>query len=341
MMAYTPNPPSLLILFRELLNTIIYSAGDDPLLARAHQLFQKGPAQTNNGFLLAPISLGIVLTFLIRYIIGHVFMSILILETVEKQVNVSRVGDKKLAPSSRYLLQTSAVLYRRGGFSLLLSGIYSACTYWVMHTLVTNLSSILLPSPVAYIMASVLLAETRFFWTANTILQRDQLRFVSSPHDFRRWRALVLPTFIYSMAETIMMHLPALLNSRLAPASNEDVTIEGLSYIVRSDILISALMLFAQLFLLLPSYIVLILVQASLLPPTCETLIFRPSRQQQQGVRVGEIFSAVKQGPLQAWEAAQMIGIGRLLYCLEVYGKMCLCLLVIAAMVHLMVYSML
>ncbi|OJZ86040.1 hypothetical protein ASPFODRAFT_189983 [Aspergillus luchuensis CBS 106.47] len=340
-MAYTPSPQSLLIIFRKLLNTIIYSAGDYPLLARTHQSFQKGPAQFNRGLLLAPISVGIVLDILVRYIIGHVLMSILILETVGKQVSVSKVADKKLAPSSRYLFQTSAALYRRGGFSLLLNGIYSAGTYWVMHSLVTNLSTILLPSQVAYVVASVLLAETRFFWTAKTILQRDQLRFVPSPHDLRRWRALVLPTLIYSTAEAVMVHFPGLLNSRLAPASSENVTIEGLPYIVRSDILISALMLFAQLFLLLPSYMALILVQASLLPPICETIIYRPSRQQQQGVRIGEIFAAVKQGPLQIWEAAQMIGTGRLLYCLELYGKMCLCLLVIAAMVHLTVYSML
>jgi hypothetical protein len=268
-------------------------------------------------------------------------MSILILETAEKQVNVSKVEDKKLAPSSRYLFQTSAVFYRRGGFRLLLNGIGSACTYWVMHSSVTKLSTTLLPSPVAYIITSVLLAENHFFWTAHTVLPRDQLRFVSTPRDRRRWRALVLPTLIYSAAEAVMMYLPDLLNSSLAPASNEKVTIEGSFYIVRSDILISALMLFTQISLLLPSKIVLILVQASLLPPSCETLIFRPSRQQQQGIRVGEIISAANREPLQAREAAQMIGIGRLLNCLELHGKMCLCLLVIGAMVHLMVYSML
>ncbi|KAJ5170949.1 uncharacterized protein N7500_003732 [Penicillium coprophilum] len=323
-MAYTPRPQFLLTLFRELFNTIIYSAGNDPLLARAHRLFQKDPAQTNNVLLLAPISLGIILKLLIRYIISHVLMSILILESVDKQVNISQC---------RPLPQ--------GGFRLLLNGIGSACTYWVMHSSLTKISTTLLPTPVAYIIASVLLAETHFFWTAHTILPRNQLRFVPSPRDRRRWRALALPTLIYSAAEAVMMYLPALFNSILAPASNQKVTIEGLSYIVRSDILISVLMLFTQLSLLLPSYIVLILVQASLLPPSCETLIFRRSREQQQGIRVGEIFSAANRGPLQVREAAQMIGIRRLLYCLEMHGKMCLCLLVIAAMVHLMVYSIL
>lgn len=265
----------------------------------------------------------------------------LILESVEKQVNSSQRGDKKLVPSSRYLLQTSAVLYRRGGFRLLLNGIGSACTYWVMHSSLTKISTILLPTPVAYIIASVLLAETHFFWTAKTILPHDQLRFVSSPHDRRRWRALALPTLIYSAAEAVMMYLPALFNSTLAPASTEKVTMERLSYIVRSEILISALMLFTHLSLLLPSFIMLLLVQASLLPPSCETLIVGPSKEKQQGIRIGEIFSAANRQPLQAREAAQMIGMRRFLYCLEVHGKMCFCLLVITAMVHLMVYSIL
>jgi hypothetical protein len=67
MMAYTPRPQFLLNLFREIFNTVIYSAGDDPLLARAHQLFQKDPAQTNNILFLAPISLGIILKLLVSY----------------------------------------------------------------------------------------------------------------------------------------------------------------------------------------------------------------------------------------------------------------------------------
>ncbi|KAB8199667.1 hypothetical protein BDV34DRAFT_217862 [Aspergillus parasiticus] len=324
-MAYQPRPHFLLTLFRELLNTFIHSTGDDPLLARTHRSFQNQPAQTNNILLLVPITLGLILNLLIRYIIGHVLMSISILETVEKQADASELGDKKPAPSSRQLLQTSAILYRSGGVRLLLNGIGSACTYWAMHISVAKVSTTLLPSPAAHILASVLLAETHFLWTTRTILPRDQLRFVSNPGDCRRWKALVPPTLVYAAAETVMMH---------------EVTIAGLLYIVRSDILVSGLMLCAQLFLLLPSYMVLILVQASLLPPTCETLVFSPSRQQ-RGRRLGEIFSAVNRRPLQAQKAAQMIGMGRLLSCLELHGKMCLCLVGVAAVVHSVVYCML
>ncbi|KOS47256.1 hypothetical protein ACN38_g1753 [Penicillium nordicum] len=110
-------------------------------------------------------------------------MSTLIIETVKKQTNASKHGDKKPAPSSRQLLRTIAVLYRKGGLGLLPNGIGSACTYWAMHYSVTKLSSTLLPSPVAYIMTSVLLAEKHFFWTARTILPRDQLHLVPEPRD--------------------------------------------------------------------------------------------------------------------------------------------------------------
>lgn len=259
-------------------------------------------------------------------------MSILIIETVEKQTNASEHGDKKPAPSSRQLLRTIAVLYRKGGLRFLLNGIGSACTYWAMHSSVAKVLSILFPTPVGYIIASVLLAEKHFFWTVRTILPRDQLHLVPEPRDWQRWKALVLPTSVYAAAETVMVHVPALFDTE------QEVVITGLSYIVGSDILIAGLMLFVQLFLLFPSYIVLILVQASLLPPTCETLVFMP-REHQRGRRVGEIL-AVNGRPLRAQEAVQMVGVSRLLWCLELHGKMCLCLFGVAAVVHSVVYSM-
>ncbi|KAB8263160.1 hypothetical protein BDV32DRAFT_119488 [Aspergillus pseudonomiae] len=338
-MAYPSRLHFLLTLFRELFNTFIHSTGDDPLLARTHRSFQNQSAQTNNVLLLVPITLGLILNLLIRYWIGHVLLSLLILETVEKHADASDLGAKKPAPSSRQLLRTSATLYRKGGIHLLLNGIGSACTYWAMHISVAKLSTTLLPSPAAHILASLLLAETHFLWTARTILPHDQLRFVSNPGDRRQWKALALPTLVYAAAETVMMHVPALFDSSsITPPPDEAVTIARLLYIVRSDILVAGLMLSAQLFLLLPSYMVLILVQISLLPPTCETLIFR---QQRRGRRVGEIFSAVNRGPLHAQKAVQMIGMGRLLSCLELHGKMCLCLVGVAAVVHSVIYCML
>ncbi|KAE8144903.1 hypothetical protein BDV25DRAFT_145163 [Aspergillus avenaceus] len=337
-MAYQSRPHFLLNLFRELFNTFIHSTGDDPLLARTHRAFQNQPAQTNNILLLVPIALGLILDLIIRYIIGHVLLSLLILETVEKQTDASELGDKKPAPSSRHLLRTSTTLYRRGGIRLLLSGLYSACSYKTMHISAAKLSTTLLPSPAAHILASVLLAETHFLWTARTILPRDQLRFISNPSN-RRWKALALPTLLYAAAETVMMYVPALFDSSIDPPPDQELTIAGLLYIARSDILLSGLMLAAQLLLLLPSYTVLILVQASLLPPTCETLVFTPSKQ--RGRRIGEIFPAAQQGPLRVQEAARMVGMGRLLRCLELHGKMCLCLLAVAAVVHSVIYCML
>ncbi|CAI7666019.1 unnamed protein product [Penicillium palitans] len=150
-------------------------------------------------------------------------MSILIIETVEKQTNASEHGDKKPAPSSRQLLRTIAVLYRKGGLRFLLNGIGSACTYWAMHSSVAKVLSILFPTPVGYIIASVLLAEKHFFWTVRTILPRDQLHLVPEPRDWQRWKALVLPTSVYAAAETVMVHVPALFDTE------QEVVITGLS----------------------------------------------------------------------------------------------------------------
>lgn len=356
-MSYTPSTNFFLTLFRELLNTFIHSSGDDPLLARTHRLIQPEPAQSKNIVLLLPIGLGLVLNILvsveqvvnvlhanksqIRYFIGHVLMSLLILETVtvEKQANTSELGDKKLAPSSRHLFRTIAILYRTGALGLLLNGIGSACTYWAMHSSAAKLLTALLPSPVANIIASVLFAETRFLWTARTILPRDQKRLVSTSRDRVRWKALVFPTILYAAAETIMVNVPARFDDDLT-SLQEQITIAGLSQIVRSDVLISGLMLAAQLFLLFPSYIVLILVQASFLPPNCETLV-APSRPHHRGKRAAEIFSGASRVPLLVQEVVQMIGVGPVLYCLELHGKMCLCLVVVTAMVHSAVYAML
>ncbi|OKP14201.1 hypothetical protein PENSUB_114 [Penicillium subrubescens] len=92
-----------------------------------------------------------------------------------------------------------------------------------MQYSVVKLLSFLLPSPVAYIIASVLLAETYFFWTARTILPRDQVRLVPEPRDRQRWKALVVPTLIYAVTITAMTYVPALFENSLAPP--EDVTI--------------------------------------------------------------------------------------------------------------------
>lgn len=230
-------------------------------------------------------------------------MSIQILETV-KQANAT-----KEPPSSRHQPRTLAVLYRKCGVRFLLNGIGSPYAYWGMNcSVVKLLLSFLLPSPVAYIIASVLLAETHFFWTARTILPRDQVRLAKA-RDRKRWKVLVISALIYAAMNTLMTYVPALFDDNLAPP--EDVSIEGLSYVVGTDILIAGFMLFAQLFFLISSYIALDLVQASLLPPKWETLVFT-SRQKQRVRRVGEIFS-VKGGPLQAQEAVRMVSVARLL----------------------------
>ncbi|RDH29268.1 hypothetical protein BDQ94DRAFT_182510 [Aspergillus welwitschiae] len=348
-MTYAPSPHFWVTLFRTLLNTFIHSAGGDPLLAQAHAIWQNEPARTDNLFLLVPIAFGIILDFLIRYILGHVLMSILILESLDRQATSydSELRHKRPGPSSRHLTQTIATLYHKGNLHLLLNGIGPACSYWMKHLCARSMlkTALFLPSPVAYILASVLLAENRFLWTARTILPRDQQPFVPTSSDRQRWKALVPATALHAVVESLMMHLPALFDGDLALPTETEITKSYLSGIVGSDILVSGVMLAAQLLLLFPSFIALILNQASLLPSACETLVSAPvnqGRQQQhhRGRRLGEIFSVFKTGPLQVQDAVSIIGARHVLWCLELHGKMCLCLVGVSTVVHLAVYIM-
>jgi hypothetical protein len=134
-----------------------------------------------------------------------------------------------------------------------------------------------------------------------------------------------------------MRHIPAIIED-VSGTPYEPVTFARKSNIILSDISVSVLMLALHLVLLLPSYIALISVEASFLPQSCETIIPSPSRQ--RGARVGELFPAADL-PLQTQKAWQMIGVGRILWCLELHGKMTLCLVCIAAIVHSLVYCLL
>ncbi|OJJ72173.1 hypothetical protein ASPBRDRAFT_126517 [Aspergillus brasiliensis CBS 101740] len=349
-MIYAPSPLFWVTLFRELLNTFIHSAGDGPLLAQAHTIWQNSPAHTENVYLVVPIIFGITVNCLIRYIVGHVLMSILILESVEKQATgFNSELSNKPAPSSRRLFHTIATLYHKGNIRLLFNGIGSACSYWIKHlcTKEVLMTAVFLPSPVAYILASVLLAENRFLWTARTILPRDQQRFVPHTRDRQRWKALVPATTLHAVADSFMMHLPALFERDLAPSVVMENTRAYLSGIVGSDILVAGVMLAAQLLVLFPSFVALILVHASMLPPACETVVSAPvnqrrqqqEQQEQRGRRVGEVFSAFKR-PLQVQDTMKIIGARHVLCCLELHGKMCVCLVGVSAMVHLAVYYM-
>ncbi|PWY72956.1 hypothetical protein BO70DRAFT_389268 [Aspergillus heteromorphus CBS 117.55] len=349
MIAYTPRPKSVLALFRELLNTFIHSSGDYPLLRQTHELFPAEPVE-RNFTLLIPIIARIILDLLtnqnkIEYAIGHVIMSMLILEAVRRQAaSPSEIdGGGKRIPLSRRLLQAVSCLHRKGGLRVLFNVFGTSCAYWTTHSsLTTILSSLVLHNktlrPFAHILSSVLLAGAHFSWTAHTILPHDQYpspvshmsRLLRDSRSRQLWKVLAIPALIHSSAEVLMSYIPAMVEHFIG-VPQESLTLATKSNIILSDILVSVFMLACHVLLLFPSYIVLIAVEASLLPPSCETIVFESSRQ--RGLRIGEIFSRVEV-PLQMLTASRMVGVGMLLWCLELHVKMCLFLLGVAAVAH-------
>ncbi|PYH74467.1 uncharacterized protein BO88DRAFT_354796 [Aspergillus vadensis CBS 113365] len=368
----------LLFTFRKLLNTFIYTARNDPLLANAHGLFQESPTEPPQNVLeLTLIILGMSLDFIIRYIIGNLIMSLLILETIDSNPpnpNKDRdnVDNKKSNPkpttTTRNLLQTLTTLHHKNGVTSLINGFHYTIYYNLRYFIVTGMLTSPIarfPEPLAHIVASVALAEFHFFRTAGAILPpAEQMRYVPLGLDYHRWNVLLLPTLLYAIAESIMMYVPGLL---LAPVRFDGVLLQpedltDVTSLVRSDVLVAGLMLVAQVLVLFPAYIVLVVVEGSLIPGDCETLIPLPEEVQQdekngggdnqialwkeededegypkqQGRLVKDPFRLP--GPLHVLDVVEMISVRQLLYCLELHGKMCLCVVGIAAVVQSVVY---
>ncbi|RAL07130.1 uncharacterized protein BO97DRAFT_464601 [Aspergillus homomorphus CBS 101889] len=274
-MEYALYPAFLLTIFRTFFNTFIYPSGDDPL----------------NAILLIPIAIGMILNLPIRYIIGHIVMSLLIIETDVGQDELTGVVGKKQVASSRRLFET---------------------LYWAARSFLMQLLALLAPRHRAIIalgsiLSSGLLAERHFFWTARTILSRSQSSHVSKSCRLNRWRSLAIPTLIYTCSETLMAHLPAIM--------------EDFAGILNA----------CHPLLLLPSDIILVSVGVSLLPPTYETIVSTTKRK--HGIRLGRSFRR-----LMYREGQNRHGTGRLPCYLELHAKMCLCLLLVDAGVHCAIY---
>ncbi|BCR96191.1 uncharacterized protein AKAW2_21131A [Aspergillus luchuensis] len=368
----------LLFAFRKLLNTFIRTAGNDPLLANTHGLFQESPTEPPQNVLELTLAiLGLSLEFIIRYIIGNRVMSLLILDTIDSNPpnpNKDRDKDdnKKSNPkptTTRNLLQTLTTLHREEGLVSLINGFHYTIYYNLRYFIVTGLLTSPIarfPEPLAHIIASVALAEFHFFRTAGAILPpAEQMRYVPLSLDYYRWKALLLPTLLYASAETIMMYVPELL---LAPVRFDRVLLQpedltDVTSLVRSDVLVAGLMLVAQVLVLLPACIVLIVVEGSLVTGDCETLIPLPGEGEkmgdgdnqvvlwkeedendnedeeypkQKGRLIKDLFRF--KGPLHVLNVLEMISVRQLLYCFELHGKMCLCVVGVATAVQSVMY---
>ena len=266
-------------------------------------------------------------------------MSTLILESITQCTNVAEIKTQKTPPSSRNILRAIPALYKKGGISLLFNGLIYACTFWLKHYVITQALGTFLPSPLASIITSILLAETRFLWTARKVLAPDQIRILSSSSasacNLQRWKALIGPTLIYSIVERFMVYVPRMYGE--GPSGGRTFifqhSVAEQREFIQADILVAALMLFAQFLLFLPAGAMLTIVHASHLPASCETLVISQGRGQ-KGKRIGEVFATVDRRPVSLMQAFRMVGKKQILACSQLHGQMCLCLVVLSTCVH-------
>ncbi|KAF7588711.1 hypothetical protein BBP40_005312 [Aspergillus hancockii] len=339
-MVYLPSRNLLITIFRSALNIFIHSTGDGPILARVHKLLDWQLVGTSSYTCLIPIALSIILNALVRYVLGHVMVSMLILESAGTHEPISSETGMKRIPSSRRIIKTLYSLYRSGGIRFLFSGLRVAITYWIARALTTHLLQTLAfrhayLRPFAYVSSCLLLAETHLYWTACTILaSAAQKKQLSRRHDRTRWKSLAIPTLIYATAEVATSHISGGMNLLILSAE-ENASVDS-TKVILSDILVSLLMLVIQFLVLLPSHIALISIEGSFLPKAFETIL--PSHRQ-RGTRIAELFPAGNL-PLEPQRVNKMIRLARWLWLIELHAKMCLCLFCVQIVTHFLVYCL-
>jgi hypothetical protein len=323
-----------------------------------HRLLEWQHVEPNGYTWLTPIVLSIILSALvgnliryismslkltqskIHYVLGHVMVSLLILESAKTREPVSSETGMKRMPSTRHIRSTLSSLYRTEGICSFFNGLGAAITYWLARSSTTRLLQWLLfrhvyLQPIAHVFSCLLLAETHLYWTACTIsASAAQKKQFSWCHDRTRWKLLAIPTLIYAAAEVVINHIPSGVELLTLPAEG-NAPVDSRKVIL-SDILVSLLLLVLQFLLLLPSYIVWISIEGSLLPEKYETIV--PSHRQ-RGARIAELFP---RGilPISWRKAYQMIRVGRWLWLIELHAKMCLCLLCVDIVTHFVVYCL-
>lgn len=171
-------------------------------------------------------------------------------------------------------------LHRIGGFRARWRGIGASMAYHLAHSLTVNLISAFFGSfppfrAIAYVVSSVLLSKIHMTWTHVMISQpSDKPWYKRIPQDKKIFKALMLPSFVYAVAEVLTFALPVGVALFCAPAAplNKAEDVEVGPILVR--VAMGGLtMLAMSVLILLPASVTLTRIEASFLPDDQETIV--------------------------------------------------------------------
>ncbi|RJE22467.1 hypothetical protein PHISCL_05199 [Aspergillus sclerotialis] len=263
----------------------------------------------------------------IRYTLGHVFASILILESAKAHnTSSTESNNARKSPTSRNLLSMSSLLYRTRGIRIFLSGLPAAITYNVAQYLIANSLLTLifgdgLLNPVAEVLSSVLLSELHLHWTQATILAKPA-KLTKLRHSKRRWKALAIPSLALAAAKVLMGSIPGYMHKATRIfAEGSDASAElSVAHLVSTEVLAALLVLAIRLFVFLPASAVLEYVEVSFLARTDETVV--PCLQKKRGAKVAELLE-FENMPLDFGAAHRVVRFSTCIWLLGLHLKKC------------------
>lgn len=263
----------------------------------------------------------------LRYILGHVAPTVLILETSQSGNNTLMEKEEKATQKRstfRNVRDGFRLIYKVQGFYKFFRAMFIGAVYSVINSILSDILGELvfmhaLLKPLAWACSSALLCELHLIFTCATIsAQHVPFSSLRRKPGQGRWKRLAIPAFLFGLSQAIMGQIYDVVAMALI---SKDNTLSSTRAI--KDTLAVIMMLSVRFLLLLPTQMTLTLAEASFLPAEIETMVPVPAKG--RGWRIGELVD--EQRPLTGFKAfagvLQHLGTAKYWWLVGLHAKKC------------------
>ncbi|CAG8224448.1 unnamed protein product [Penicillium salamii] len=269
--------------------------------------------------------LSLYLPSLLRYILGNVAPTLLILETpLQGKAAAEEAGRVQRRSTFRNVRETFRLVRKAQGFyfirALIVGFLYTCTEVSIATILEWHLFRTEVLRPLASAISCGLLCELHLLFMYATISGQPisfkaVLKKTPGQH---RWKRLVVPALMYGFAETTMTQICDFVNiAVLGPEKVPGSSRAG------AEVLAVVLTLAFRLLVLLPAQITRTLAEAAFLAPHIETIIPFPTKD--RGLKIGELVSGDKPstGFAALTDVFKPVGTPKYLWLIELHLKKC------------------
>ena len=213
----------------------------------------------------------------------------------------------KNSPIFRNIINAIPAIYRAQTWENTFYSLTLSLIYYIVHYLATTCLEMFIfrhaaLQPLAYAISSVLLCDIHFLKTGTEISTQVPLSPLMTTEDPNRFRNLAGPAFALGMSKALIERVESMVKYVLISLHEQTPTSIGMR--AGTDVLIVMIVIVFRVVGILPGTIILTLTEASLLPPTLETVI--PSTTKKRGLLIAELLGRRRITPGLAGFAAIM-----------------------------------